>query len=309
MTSTPPLDGPSIYDVPDALLGQITSYLPEISRALLAVSFSAPSSSPGWSGSECSDSDRELLSCHSRVIVSLNGEQWETLDFADIERSLAERLDDDDLCALLVCIGAARKLKRLKLTRCTGLTGTGLQPLCGSTVLEQIDLSLVGQYEHPKAMAEGLGGSILISVEACVPILDSIIGAEGNSLRHLQLPKTWRIYNNNSMLEGFVSRYNKHLNGRPFDCAAHSENDNNCLGTNGGSWLSRSEDGYPPQEFTCCKCLKNCCRTSGRRKTCENCAKNYCDDCNAAWFICCSCGDTVCMGCLKTERNGACDVR
>ena len=37
--------------------------------------------------------------------------QWEVLDFADIEKSLAIRLTDDDIGALLVCIDAKNNLK------------------------------------------------------------------------------------------------------------------------------------------------------------------------------------------------------
>ena len=54
----------------------------------------------------------------------------------------------------------------------------------GSVELERIDLSLVGDHEHPTINPEPP-----ISVSAVVIILDSITGTEGNSLLHLQLPK------------------------------------------------------------------------------------------------------------------------
>ena len=56
-----------------------------------------------------------------------------------------------DLRAMLVCIDAKNNLKRLNLTHCFGIVGTGLEPLRGSTVLEKLDLGLVCQMEMPQA--------------------------------------------------------------------------------------------------------------------------------------------------------------
>ena len=71
------------------------------------------------------------------------------LNFADVEKSLSSKLTDGDLHALLVCIDARNTLKRLKLAGCVNIIGRGFEPLCGSLVLEQIDLILVG---HEKAL-------------------------------------------------------------------------------------------------------------------------------------------------------------
>ena len=76
------------------------------SRALLAVELTAPSSS-SWGNRNENDASaavKVVLSCIS----------WKVLDFVDVERTLAMKLKDNDLRAILVCIGAVNGLKRLR---------------------------------------------------------------------------------------------------------------------------------------------------------------------------------------------------
>ena len=87
----------------------------------------------------------------------------------------------------MLAIDAVNNVKSLKVTNCIGIIGAGLEPLRGSIVLKRIDLSLVGDHVNPTIDPEPP-----ISVSAVVPILDSIINTEGNSLVHVQLPKKWR---------------------------------------------------------------------------------------------------------------------
>ena len=61
------------------------------------------------------------------------------MDFVDIPVSLAYRLTDDDVGAVLVCIGAINSLKRLNLTHCFNVIG-GFEPLRSSTVLEKLGI-------------------------------------------------------------------------------------------------------------------------------------------------------------------------
>lgn len=108
------------------------------------------------------------------------------LDFEEVEKELAMRLSDDDLGAILACLACegAHTLHKLKLANCLNITGRGLEPLRGSTALQFIDLSLVGQFESPEIE----GG--LLSETIVIPILQSIIDTEGNGLRYLALPRT-----------------------------------------------------------------------------------------------------------------------
>ncbi|KAL7540032.1 hypothetical protein ACHAWF_006576 [Thalassiosira exigua] len=101
-------------------------------------------------------------------------------------KQVKARLTDDTLGALLVCMNAAKTIKRLKLTNCYGLTGAGLLPLKGSIALEQMDLSLVGENKNPF-----IGDNSSLSKEIVIPILDHIVSQEGNSLKHFELHRKW----------------------------------------------------------------------------------------------------------------------
>ena len=119
---------------------------------------------------------QEELSDNSKAILS--SLEWDVLDFEDIEKSLAVRLTDDDLHAVLKCINAHDVLKKLKLTGCINITGCSLEPLRSSTVIQLIDLSLAKQFESPRSVVESK-----ISQEVVTPILDSIVSANGSSLK------------------------------------------------------------------------------------------------------------------------------
>jgi hypothetical protein len=150
-----------------------------------------------WTGGQ-----RQRASEISNSILSSS--DWGSLNFGEIEKSLASKLTDDDMYAILACIDAGSNLKRLSLAGCINITGKGLEPLSGSIVLEQIDLSLVALHENPFMPKS------LISETAVLPILDSIVGAVGSSLRHLQLPKKFCERKTRKMI-CFLERYDELL--------------------------------------------------------------------------------------------------
>ena len=117
--------------------------------------------------------------------------------------SLASRLTDEDLGAMLNCIYAKGQLKRLNLTYCFQIVGHGLEPLRGSTVLEKVDLGLVRQYELPQAVDDAR-----LSDEVVYEIFNDIV--EGGSFERLQLPLAWSWYYvyNRERLTQFVDRHN-----------------------------------------------------------------------------------------------------
>ena len=101
-----------------------------------------------WTG----DGQTIVANHHSKGAVEYYADaEWGTLDFVDVEKSLASKLTDDDIGAILLCIDAKNKLKRLNLTHCYNVVGRGLEPLRFSAVLEQIDLGLVRTFEMPIA--------------------------------------------------------------------------------------------------------------------------------------------------------------
>ena len=67
----------------------------------------------------------------------------------DMRDLFGGEITDDNIRQVLICTNAVHNLRRLKLTNCLGVVGMGLQPLMGSTVLESMDLSLVGANKSP----------------------------------------------------------------------------------------------------------------------------------------------------------------
>lgn len=182
----------NINDLPVEVLTNVASFLPTPSRALFAVSLTAPSSS--WVDSR----EERQLSETSKAIMSPSS-QWEILDFEEVEKSLAKKLTDNDLYAVLSC--TKQTVKQLKLTGCINTTGWGLAPLRGSTALELLDLSLLKMNPRPKPM---------FSQDIIIPILDSIISVQGSSLKHVRYPHQW-LRSGNVPFEAFEDRFIEHL--------------------------------------------------------------------------------------------------
>lgn len=155
-----------ISNLPIGFVVDVSAYLPKPSRAILAVSLSAPSSS--WQNDN--DNLMHHLSPISTAIISAS--QWDTLYFEDIDKELEKKLTDDDVYAVLKCISAQDVLKKIMLAGCINVEGHGLGPLRNSAVLELIDISIIGKYETPYIRTEPK-----ISEEAVLPILDSIIAS------------------------------------------------------------------------------------------------------------------------------------
>lgn len=128
----------TVGDLPWDAIELVIGYLPLPSTALFAVAISAPSSS--WCSGTFEQPTLLTTSALASRILS-----WRQLDFGDIETDLAERITDDDLAAVLICIDAKNLLQKLKLQGLMNVTGRGLRPLRGSTVIQQIDLDVSNQ--------------------------------------------------------------------------------------------------------------------------------------------------------------------
>ena len=183
-----------LADMPAESLRHVVSFIPEFSQASFGLAVTV--------------ANDEQLNKNSFAIV--DDQCWEDLDFGEIEKEMAMRLTDDDIKAVLWCIGAANKVERLSLAHCVNITGTCLEPLSGSTVIEQIDLSLVGGHESPTLLEPWHPPQQIyfvvaefeppLSCEIVLPILDSIIGLKQCSLQHLRFPKSWRTNRQTAML-------------------------------------------------------------------------------------------------------------
>ena len=211
---TPPPTQPSslslsITDLTDDHLVSIASYLPGTSCVNLAVALSAESSGV-W-----------LRSDTGKAIISASQDSWEILDFADLFGDVvANKLTDDDIRALLVCIDAKNKVKTLRLRSCTLLVGHGLEPLRGSTVLKDIDLSQNTGYRYRQKTP--------FSQASILSILENILAIEGGLKKHLNMdrdiPKEWRRESE------FVQNLKQLLLSKGTTCDARTRTGVNCLG-------------------------------------------------------------------------------
>jgi hypothetical protein len=236
---------------------------------------------------------------HTSIV---GADDWDTLDFGEIEEDLAAKLSDDDISAVLVHIDGVNKLKRLRLTNCTNITGIGLRPLLFSTTIEQIDLSLVGDGKSPVIDPEPP-----ISCEAVLPILHSIIMTEGCSLKHLELPYKWRKdTSTDSEFHAFVNIYN----------GMRGDRDNlSCLNCNED--LPTDVDWMTTQPFdgnyglhhnhTCCRCtMQYCYKCNLSIDQCNSCGSRHCH--NEAYFLrtCKVCQRDYCKECVNVDLCPGC---
>mmetsp|Transcript_9226 Transcript_9226/g.20815 ORF Transcript_9226/g.20815 Transcript_9226/m.20815 type:complete len:463 (-) Transcript_9226:687-2075(-) len=193
----------SLEDLPESVLSAISLYLSKTTRALLAVALTAHSSSWekfGWKISPSKASKVVLANPYFGTREESDGyhctskyfrfqpprkynENWDYLDFIDVEEHVRKSLTDVDIGALLTCIDGINRLKKLRLPELVKIHGHGLSPLRGSTVLQFLDASLSCGTKRPSKP--------LLSEESVVSILSSIANPLGSSLRGLHLPHCW----------------------------------------------------------------------------------------------------------------------
>ena len=282
-------DASCLSDLPSGILTHVANYLAPPSRALFSAALTT----------------HQIAAASDERNTAIVGNEWTTLDFGDIEEDLAARLLDGDISAVLMCIDAVNRLKTLKLTNCIHITGAGLEPLRGSSIIEQIDLSLVGSHQSPQ-----LRPHPPISCEFVLPILDSIIEAEGCSLRHVQFPSAWSAWGMVDY-EQILRRYNEMLVNHGVSCVKCNVN----LPPENGSWGCSS---YGSQKYTCYECLKYYCEVCTgdddecmisycrlcERRLCVDCQKNkWCNGCEADFTDCSGCGVGLCKDCIEIEGH------
>lgn len=273
-----------LSDLPNGILTHTSNYLAAPSRALFAAALST---------------NRNSAASDERN-TAIVGNEWSTLDFGDIEEDLARRLSDCNIQIILLCIDAVNQLKTLKLTNCINITGAGLEPIRGSTIIEQIDLSLVGKNQSPQ-----LEPQPPISCDIVLPILDSIIEREGCSLRHLQFP-LWG--GESAQFEQFLHRYDAMLLSRG---AVNCDKCNLSIPPQNESWFDYHYSGAS-QQYTCCECLNNYCASCedddgdyNILTHCDNCKRRLCVKCQEKNF-CDSCVSYICVDCERLQQCSAC---
>ena len=268
-----------LTDLPSGILAHAASFLAAPSKALFAIALD--------------ENSAVTINERSSAIV---GNQWDILDFGQIEEKLAKNLSDLDIGRVLQCVDAVNQLKRLKLTNCTNITGAGLEPLRGSVVIEQIDLSLVDNHNRDLEIETP------ISLNHVLPILESMIESNDCELKHLQFPSVWRKEpSTDSEFHAFIEWYNGSWLFSCYECNAD-------IPSEGYEWIETDtgDDDYGILLFTCYGCLKHYCYgcDDGAGKDmlhlCDTCKRNYCIGCSEM-TECHGCRNYICNDCCKYE--------
>ena len=271
-----------ITDLPSGILAHAATFLAAPSKALFAIALD--------------ENSAVLPNERSSAIV---GNQLDTLDFGAIEKELAVKLLDVDIDRVLMCIDAVNNVKRLKLTNCVAITGTCLEPLRGSVVIEQIDLSVIYDTHQPD-----LDPQPLISYEHELPILDSIIERDGCALKHIHFPSVWRNEpSTDSDFHAFILRYNEmRRNQGVVHCLKCKE----ILPRDRYKWIETGKPYYGTQTHTCYGCLKHYCYGCDDEgddtilHVCDTCERDYCRSC-LEMAGCSCCAERICSDCCKYE--------
>lgn len=283
----------SIVDLPNDQLVAIAEYLPKTSRALFAVALTADPKSwhaTGWKGKP-SEASKAIIDSYPTMV----GEGWELLDFDDIERDLAEKMTDEIIGSILVCIDAKNILKEFQfhLGRCKNIVGHGLEPLRGSSVLEEFN---------------AMNGGTALSEDITIPILESIIDSDDNSVRRIMLPRKWIQGKDRkgSLVSDFWYKFNDFMHSNDFECEF--------------GWCNGRDVG------ACCLCCTRMCwdcasqagmNWSWERRSddtddslfsCEHCNMTFCDSCDEK-VACHGCGESFCMSCAENDGVDTCGER
>jgi len=299
--------------LPSDQLVNIADYLSKTSRALFAVALTAPSSSfrkMGWrvEHSALHAASRAIISSaiakptrrgiglyRQQVMENYYTAGWEQLDLPfdmmdlerDIDVKLAAKIKDDDIGAVLVCTDAKNTLKKIRLRRCDGVAGHGLEPIRRSVVLEEFNASeSIYRRVYNTSLSEA----------AVAPILESIIDTNGNNLRKVYFPSKWCTGESRNVppLSEFFTKFNALMLSKVVKCVCCSEL---CEGNN---------------ENSCQVCCKRICadcdngedelgEASPFIRSCDQCSKNLCESCGGEHRVCSRCDSVYCSLCAKDD--------
>jgi len=274
-------DGTSILSLstlPGDHLTTVSSYLAPTSKLLLACALSAPSTSFGtvnWKGDES-------LTNESKAILTSMVSTIEELDFGDVGE-LAGKLSDDDIAAVLVCIDAKNKLKKLLLNGCNRIIGHGLECLRESSVLEHISLHLP---------MESLSWELISS------IVDSIVDNDGSSLHEIKA-SNMKYAKNDLAVKQFLRKFHDMLlSGDKCEACVPLE-----VGEDHEVFVSTASK-------TCFECFKGVCGTCDNYsdysiRKCSHCDLTFCENHGSDEGPCYSCDKFYCSACADIDIVGA----
>ena len=135
----------NIQDLPNETMTKIAGYLTFPSQAIVAVALTAESAK-----FRTINDESQMIKVSKEIVTSAisSSDDWDTVDFGDIESSLAARLSDDDIESIFVSLLRCEldhRVRSVIFTGCTGIKGKCIRPLRYFANLLQVDLSLVGR--------------------------------------------------------------------------------------------------------------------------------------------------------------------
>ena len=214
---------------------------------------------------------------------------WEILDFIDLPKDLASRLNDDDLAAIFICIDAKKRLKHLALTNCFNIVGHGLQPLIGSTILKTMNLGLARRIESLRSYDEAkLDRDVVIRF-----VRTGVLSIRGNSFTWLRVPRIWYDGTSSNELAEMLYRYpntvlNQWSNCWYFGFGGESEVVSLLNSNKMGELLIHGCASCDDKRgfVSCSRCAQIECRCCpleciGGWGDCNDCGKRYCERCES----------------------------
>ena len=278
--------GTSILNLlPNEVIVHSAAFLSTPSRALLAVS-------------QC---------CSSQATQAIIEQfKWDTLDFGLLGKEAASKMTDGDLVSILNLINARDNLKTLKITGCSGIIGSGFNPLRNSTVLEEIDLR---------------NKSMVLKESSVVPILSSMlppnVPAASSSLLLVRVPRHWRD-RKRSVFAEFLNVFDEVLKDRNYRCCNEKcgslcQTFDPAYVTDEYTFINQHGDLYGIANFICTYCKKIFCEQQEcmLKDFCQDCEHQVCMDCSPTYYLHCEvCVHITCIGCSETCdtcKQPACD--
>ena len=288
----------NIQDLPNETLTKIAGYLAFPSQAIVAVALTAESAKFRMITYES-----QILKVSKDIITSAisSCDDWDTVDFGDIELSLTARLSDDDIesiFAILLRCELDHRVRSVFFTGCMGIKGNCIRPLRYFANLLHVDLSLVGRnsgaYETDVCSLEH---------DAVIDILNLHVRGWG-CLKLVRLPDKF-IRDPSDETRQFLHELSESIERRGGACS----NCDAALGFleyqraieyhNGSSSIVPSYG----RSLTCCgRCLEDFCQMSGCHMFfCQNCRTNSCREC-VSFDACHVCLCRICNDCREVNN-------
>ena len=244
--------------------------------------------------------------CHDVVFKQTPKDRWETIYLCGGKPC---SIDDAQLSAFLRNINAVENTKVLSLVGCPSLTGRGIEPLTGSTVLEDIDLRMRGTFPLKGELAKRQGDSSFNKHSSFITrVLRTMLPLTASEdiapfkLRRVVLPRAtksdgcWNLYYFFKHLKSCKKSFANQL------ISKHCNKQSTCLDTCGG------------KEFgTCSKCMEVFCFTCSFDQNyvkCSLCEELQCPSCKEGQNIkCVVCEKSWCNACAMPPKCSMCNVQ